>query len=79
MEKGGYAGRTHRNNPALDDPEISIDYGKRQTISFFAKETPFVASVFDFAAKTRKTRKHFYNGWTQRGKAATHRPRPRSR
>ncbi|MGA2785964.1 MAG: hypothetical protein ABSF60_00405 [Verrucomicrobiota bacterium] len=54
IENGRQVGQLIRASPATDDTEISLNYRRPDTITFFAKEAPFVAS---WRARTVKRRK----------------------
>jgi hypothetical protein len=42
-------------SPATDDTEMRVNYPCLETITFFAKEAPFVASVREFMRKREGT------------------------
>jgi hypothetical protein len=64
IENGRPVGQFIGTSPATDDPEIRLNYRRPDTLTFFAKEAPFVAScaqnsrppfllVFEFASDDR--------------------------
>jgi hypothetical protein len=44
IENGRHVSRVYKNSTATDDPEITLNYYGPETLTFFAKEAPFVAS-----------------------------------
>jgi hypothetical protein len=52
IENGRQVGQLIRASPATDDTEISLNYRHPDTITFFAKEAPFVASFHSFSSSS---------------------------